>query len=63
VAPTLHQTKEAYQKDNEHTINHFYEKLLLLKERMDTPTAQNMAQVRHAFMETFLAQFMSEWNP
>ncbi|NDE04957.1 MAG: HD domain-containing protein, partial [Flavobacteriia bacterium] len=63
VAPTLHQTKEAYQKDNGHTINHFYEKLLLLKERMETPTAQNMAQVRHAFMETFLAQFMSEWNP
>ena len=63
VAPTLHQTKEAYQKDNGHTINHFYEKLLLLKERMETPTAQNMAQVRHAYMETFLAQFMSEWNP
>jgi uncharacterized protein len=63
VAPTLHQTKEAYQQDNGHTINHFYEKLLLLKERMETPTAQNMAQVRHAFMETFLAQFMSEWNP
>lgn len=63
VAPTLHQTKEAYQKDNGHTINHFYEKLLLLKERMETPTAQNMAQVRHTFMETFLAQFMSEWNP
>ena len=63
VAPTLHQTKEAYQKDNGHTINHFYEKLLLLKERMETPTAQNMAHVRHTFMETFLAQFMSEWNP
>ena len=63
VAPTLHQTKEAYQKDNGHTINHFYEKLLLLKERMETPTAQNMAQVRHTFMETFLAQFMNEWNP
>ena len=63
IAPNLAMSKEEYKKSEAPTINHFYEKLLLLKERMETPTAQNMAQVRHAFMETFLAQFMSEWNP
>jgi uncharacterized protein len=63
IAPTLHQTKEAYLQDKGHTINHFYEKLLLLQDRMETPTAQEMAQERHAYMETFLAQFIREWNP
>jgi uncharacterized protein len=63
IAPTLHQTKEAYLQDKGHTINHFYEKLLLLQNRMETPTARTMAQERHAYMEAFLAQFMREWNP
>ena len=63
VSPTLHQSKEAYAQDKGHTINHFYEKLLLLKDRMETSTAQQIAAQRHTYMETFLAQFMQEWNP
>jgi uncharacterized protein len=63
ISPTLHQSKEAYAQDKGHTINHFYEKLLLLKDRMETSTAKQMAAQRHLFMETFLAQFMQEWNP
>lgn len=63
VAPTLHDSKEAYAQDKGHTINHFYEKLLLLKDRMETTTAQRLAAQRHAVMEQFLAQFKQEWNP
>lgn len=63
VAPTLHDSKEAYAQDKGHTINHFYEKLLLLKDRMETPTAQRLAAERHAIMEQFIAQFKQEWNP
>lgn len=63
ISPTMHSTKEAYAQDKGHTINHFYEKLLLLKERMQTPTAQRIAAQRHAYMQDFLAQFMQEWNP
>jgi len=63
INPTLHDTKEAYAQDKGHTINHFYEKLLLLKDRMETPTAQQIAAQRHAYMEDFLTQFMQEWYP
>lgn len=63
ISPTMHNTKEAYAQDKGHTINHFYEKLLLLKDRMETPTAQKIATQRHAYMQDFLAQFMQEWNP
>lgn len=63
IAPTLHASKEAYAQDKGHTINHFYEKLLLLKDRMETTTAQRLAAQRHAVMEQFLAQFKQEWNP
>jgi uncharacterized protein len=63
IAPTLHDSKEAYAKDKGHTINHFYEKLLLLKDRMETPTAQRLAAQRHTVMEQFIAQFKQEWNP
>ena len=63
VAPTLHDSKEAYAQDKGHTINHFYEKLLLLKDRMETPTAQRLAAERHAVMEQFLSHFKQEWNP
>ncbi len=62
IAPTLHDSKEAYSQDNGHTINHFYEKLLLLKDRMETPTAQKLAAQRHAVMLQFLAQFKQEWD-
>jgi uncharacterized protein len=63
IAPTLHQSKEAYAQDKGHTINHFYEKLLLLQDRMETPTAKKLAAQRHAVMEQFIVQFRQEWNP
>ncbi len=63
IAPSLHQSKEAYAQDKGHTINHFYEKLLLLKDRMETPTAKKLAAQRHAVMEQFIVQFRQEWNP
>lgn len=60
--PTLHDSFEAYKKNNGSTINHFYEKLLLLKERLNTATARQIAASRHRFMEEFLAQFYREWH-
>lgn len=60
--PILHDSKEAYFKSKTHTINHFYEKLLLLKDRMETNTAKEIAQIRHARMVRFLDDFMSEIN-
>lgn len=62
VEPTQHASKEEYLKNRTHTVNHFYEKLLLLKDRLHTPTAKKMAEQRHAFMEQFLAEFYKEWN-
>ncbi|HUX52918.1 MAG TPA: HD domain-containing protein [Williamwhitmania sp.] len=62
VAPTMHHSFGDYKTKHSHTINHFYEKLLLLKERINTPTAKAIAKERHAFMEQFLAQFYREWN-
>jgi uncharacterized protein len=61
-APTLHQSFEQYKLSQGHTINHFYEKLLLLRERMNTATARQIADQRHAFMELYLQQFMREWD-
>jgi len=60
--PEMHQSFEQYKASRSATINHFYEKLLLLKERMNTPTARKIAEQRHAIMETFLEQFMKEWE-
>jgi uncharacterized protein len=55
-------SKEAYKNSTSPTINHFYEKLLLLKDRMNTDTGKKFAQERHEYMLTFLDQFYSEWN-
>lgn len=62
IPPKLNMTKEEYKKSTAPTLNHFYEKLLLLKERMNTTTGRRMAKARHAFMEAFLEQFYEEWK-
>jgi uncharacterized protein len=62
VKPELHASFDDYKKSRGNTINHFYEKLLLLRDRMNTPTARRIAEERHAFMETFLQQFFKEWK-
>jgi uncharacterized protein len=60
--PTLHTSFEEYSSSKSHTINHFYEKLLLLKDRLHTQTAIEIGNERHQFMEDFLNQFYKEWN-
>ncbi len=60
--PKLNKTKEEYKKGSDTTINHFYEKLLLLKDRMNTETGLKMAEQRHSFMEMYLKQFYGEWD-
>ncbi len=62
IKPQQYTDKEAYKNSTAPTINHFYEKLLLLKDTMHTNTAKQMAEDRHAFMEQFLAQFYKEWE-
>jgi uncharacterized protein len=62
IAPKLNMTKEEYKKSDSPTLNHFYEKLLLLKDKMNTETGKKIAQERHRFMETFLSQFYAEWE-
>lgn len=61
ILPNLSMTKEEYKKSKAPTINHFYEKLLLLKDKMNTNTGKKIAQERHDFMELFLKQFFIEW--
>ncbi len=62
IKPAMHQTFEQYKKARGTTLNHFYEKLLLLKDRMNTETGKKIAQERHEYMEQFLKQFFKEWN-
>ena len=62
IKPEVKQSKEAYKNTTAPTINHFYEKLLLLKDKMNTETGKRIAQKRHAFMEAYLEQFYREWN-
>ena len=62
VKPESHTNFDDYKNSTAPTINHFYEKLLLLKERMNTGTAQNMAEIRHEYMNNFLNQFYKEWD-
>lgn len=60
--PVMHQSFEDYKTKSGPSINHFHEKLLHLKDRMNTPTARQMAEERHAFLKQFLAQFEKEWS-
>lgn len=62
IAPELNMSKEAYKKSTAPTINHFYEKLLLLKDKMNTETGRQIAAKRHGFMEDYLKQFYAEWE-
>ncbi len=62
IAPEEHASFEAYKKSGGPTINHFHEKLLLLKDRMNTPTGRRLAAARHEFMVEFLNRFHAEWN-
>lgn len=62
IAPNLRMSKEEYKNSTAPTINHFYEKLLLLKDRMNTVSGKRIAEDRHRFMEQFLDRFYAEWN-
>ncbi|MDO7847506.1 HD domain-containing protein [Hymenobacter sp. M29] len=62
VPPVRHESFASYQKSTAPTINHFYEKLFHLKDRLQTPAARAVAEERHAFMEAFVARFLAEWD-
>jgi uncharacterized protein len=62
IKPNLTMGKEEYKNSVSPTVNHFYEKLLLLKDKMNTPTGRKIAEARHQYMEDFLSQFYAEWN-
>lgn len=62
IAPNTKMTKEEYKNNEAPTLNHFYEKLLLLKDKMNTDTGKKIAQERHRYMEGFLSQFYAEWD-
>ena len=62
IKPNLKMTPEEYKKSTAPTLNHFYEKLLLLKDKMNTSTGKKIAEKRHGFMQDFLNQFYAEWE-
>lgn len=62
IKPSLQKTKEEYKNSQEPTINHFYEKLFLLKDRMNTKTGKLIAEQRHEFMHQYIEQFYAEWE-
>lgn len=62
IGPVTNMTKEEYKSSESPTLNHFHEKLLLLKDKMNTTTGKQIARERHEFMESFLKQFHQEWN-
>ncbi|MGH2666612.1 HD domain-containing protein [Flavobacterium sp.] len=62
IKPNKNMSKEEYKKNNSPTLNHFYEKLLLLKDKMNTETGKKIALERHQYMEDFLSQFYAEWD-
>lgn len=62
IAPNLNMSKEEYKNSTSPTLNHFYEKLLLLKDKMNTATGKKIALERHKYMENFLSQFYAEWK-
>lgn len=62
IAPNTNMSKEEYKNSQAPSINHFYEKLLLLKDKMNTQTGQKIAEERHRYMEGFLSQFYAEWD-
>jgi uncharacterized protein len=62
IMPSANMTKEEYKNSTAPTINHFYEKLLLLKDKMNTETGKAIAQKRHDFMVEYLEQFYGEWE-
>jgi uncharacterized protein len=62
IAPEMNMSKEEYKNSEAPTLNHFYEKLLLLKDKMNTETGKKIALERHKYMENFLSQFYAEWD-
>lgn len=62
LGPSLHTDFDSYSSDKSHTLNHFYEKLLLIKDRLRTKTAQQIGSERHQIMASFVADFLKEWN-
>ena len=62
IEPNLNMSKEEYKSSSSPSINHFYEKLLSLKDKMNTKTGKRIAEKRHQFMKDYLNQFYAEWN-
>lgn len=62
INPKMHMSKEEYHASNSTTINHFYEKLFLLADMMNTPTAKELAKARDRYMRDYVSEFMAEWE-